>query len=229
MTVKIAGREINGIIYDLEGTMTSPGADDAIYIPARRQLARILLETQAENAELAAIEIKRTEYEVLAQSVGWHQAFCDLGGDTASYHGVTRNIDRTAGIVFNLQLCQQLELIRSAANLAILTRAMTATTHGICTKLLGNNWKDKFAATISPDSPGCPASKPDHQAFLFVMQQIGTAPEKTAMVGNSMVDDIIPAATLGMLPILIGEETEGPWELCIPRIEDLAAHIEFPT
>ena len=54
---------------------------------------------------------------------------------------------------------------------------------------------------FSPDVTG--AAKPDPAAFLAVLEKMKADPEETAMVGDSLENDILPAQSLGIKPILL--------------------------
>jgi len=54
---------------------------------------------------------------------------------------------------------------------------------------------------FSPDVTG--AAKPDPAAFLAVLEKMKADPEETAMVGDSLENDIFPAQSLGIKPILL--------------------------
>jgi len=49
----------------------------------------------------------------------------------------------------------------------------------------------------------CGAKKPDPKAFLAVLKKFQATPEETAMVGDSLENDVFPALALGMKAIFI--------------------------
>ena len=57
---------------------------------------------------------------------------------------------------------------------------------------------------FSPDVAG--AAKPDPAAFLAVLEKMKADPEETAMVGDSLENDILPAQSLGIKPILLDRD-----------------------
>lgn len=225
MTVLIVRREIDGLITDLEGTLTGKEQDDAIFVPARIEIARRLLTFSGQELSEESVREKECEYRELAMVIGWKPAYISLGGYPDDYHLITKSIDRSAGITFNPELYSMLESFRPHVSMGILTRATMSITEGICAKLLGDQWKCFFSAVVCGDTPGCPASKPDSRAFQFAANQMSVAEERTAMVGNNLVDDITPALKRGMLAIFVGDQKEGPWDIRISKVEELASII----
>lgn len=229
MTIKIGERDIDGVIADLEGTLTSREQDEAIFVPARIDIARTLLSISGRDLSEPLIQQKVEEYVHLANVIGWKPAFIEFGGDEGEFHRITRGIDRSAGIAFNSDVHQLLRDLRSRVRLGLLTRATPAITESICSKLLGAQWKELFSAVVCGDMPECPVSKPDPRAFQFTAGLLDVPLERIAMVGNTRVDDIIPAATLGMLTIFVGNQEEGPWDFRIERIEELKTIISISS
>jgi len=59
---------------------------------------------------------------------------------------------------------------------------------------------------FSPDVLGL--QKPDPEAFLAVLEKMQADPEETVMVGDSLENDILPALSLGIKPILLDRENK---------------------
>lgn len=228
MTIKIGERAIDGLIFDVEGTLYGREHNERIFSAARLEFARTLLGGDGETVEEQRVLRKRDEYVELAREVGWTQAYIKLGGDPEDYHRIIRNIDRTSGLERDDELYRMLDHLGAQAQLGLLTTAQVPIAESILEKLLGGHWQDLFNTVVCKDTPDCPAEKPDPRVFQFTLRQLGIAPERAAMVGDNLGDDILPAATLGMLTVLVGgEEKSGPWDLSIGRIEELSAHITY--
>ncbi len=62
---------------------------------------------------------------------------------------------------------------------------------------------------FSPDITG--VAKPDPAAFLAALEKMKADPEETAMAGDSLENDILPALSLGIKPILLdrGDKIKG--------------------
>lgn len=229
MTVKIGERDIDGVILDLEGTLTSREQDEAIFVPARLEIARTLLVASSRQLSDETIEAKEREYRELALAIGWKPAYVELGGHPDDYHAITRGIDRSAGITFNQELYSMFESFKPHVSLGLLTRATMSIAEGICVKLIGDQWKRFFSAVVCGDTPGCLASKPDPRAFQFAANQLSVAEERIVMVGNNLVDDIAPALKCGMLSIFVGDQKEGPWDIRISKVEELSSIISVSS
>lgn len=132
---------------------------------------------------------------------------------------------RSRHLSFNPRLKQTLDNLKaSPTKLGILTSAASRVTDNTCAKLLGDDWNDLFAVVVCEDSlPNI--QKPDSRTFQFALGKLVVVTERAAMVGDSIGDDILPAAALGMLTIYVGEE-EGIADLRISRIENLESLIK---
>jgi|GEM_PF-5617224 len=87
MTAKIAGREIDGLIFDVHGVFYDNRNKNQIFTPLQLSLAQSLLSGK-ENLSEGDVFSKRQEYVQLARQIGsWRRAFITMGG-------VSRNICR---------------------------------------------------------------------------------------------------------------------------------------
>lgn len=227
MTIKIGGRKINAIILDLERTLYPSKEADRIFASARKQLAVSLITKSGSAAELTdnVVNKKINDIVTLADQIGWSKAYRQLGGDLDFYHRTVRGIDRSSALKFNQGLHQMLSGLKDRVHLGLLTNATIPTAEAICTKVLGNKWRDLFHAVVCDGTPGCPAEKPDPRVFEFTLRKLGVVPERTAMVGDSLPDDIVPASNLGILTIYVGDQ-DGIGDLRISRVENLSTLID---
>lgn len=227
MSINIGERKIAAVILDLEKTLYPAEDADRIFSPARKQLAVALLSQPGITTEIpeSSVRKKVDEYATLSDQFGWSQAYLKLGGKIDVFHQVVRGIDRSNGLKLNPELHQMLDNLRVKVKLGLLTKATVPTAEAICTKILGDRWRDLFDAIVCDGAPGCPAEKPDPRAFEFTLGQLRVTAERTVMVGDSLPDDILPAAALGMLTIFVGDQ-EGIGDLRISCIEELAILIE---
>lgn len=214
MTVNIGERPIDAIILDLERTLYPPEEADRIFATARLRLVEALPANQDPQAKLEKLT-------TLADEIGWRQAYQQLGGSIDFYHQVVRGIDRSDGLQPNPHLGQMLADLRTQVKIGLLTKATVPTAEAICAKILGGKWQELFDAVVCDGTPGCPAEKPDPEAFKFILHQLGVVPEHAAMVGDSLADDVLSAAALGLVTVKVGGEKVGPWDLHINRIEEL--------
>lgn len=229
MTIRIGAREIDGLLFDVDGTFYGKEEHDRIFDAVQRQLAIALLAASG-NVEPSDDEIRlmKSKYLGKVAEIGkWQQSFIGLGGGPDQYRILAGNADRSRHLNFNPELRLTLGKIKALpTKLGILTSAATEVTKNTCRKLLGDDWNNLFEVVVCEDSLLSNVQKPDLRAFQFANEKLGVSPERVAMVGDSVGDDILPAAALGMLTIFVGEE-EGIGDLDISRIEDLKTLINF--
>lgn len=227
MTFRIHKREIDGILFDVDGTLYGKNEHDRIFDAIQRQLAIALLAASGKPKPIDdEIELTRNNYLKKVAEIGkWQRAFIELGGSPDQYRTLAANADRSRHLNFNPELRLTLDKIKALpTKLGILTSAVSGVTGNTCRKLLGDDWKNLFEAIICEDSLPLNIQKPDLRAFQFANEKLGVSPERVAMVGDSLGDDILPAAALGMLTIYVGDQN-GIGDLRISRIEDLQALI----
>ena len=231
MTVRMRGREIDGILFDVDGTFYGKPEHDRIFDAIQCQLAVALLAVSG-NFEPSTdeIELMRSSYLSKVAEIGkWQQSFLDLGGSPDQYRILAADADRSRHLSFNPELKLTLEELKtSPAKLGILTSAKTEVTENTCRKLLGDGWNNLFETVVCEDSLPGNIQKPNLLAFQFAIEKLDLSPEKVAMVGDSVGDDLMPAATLGMLTVYVGEKTDFG-DFSISRIGDLKTLIEIPN
>ena len=223
MTVRVGDREIDGFLFDVDGTLYGKKEHDRIFDAIQCQLAVALLAVSG-NFEPSTdeIELTRSSYLSKVAEIGkWQRAFIELGGSPDQYRVLAANADRSKHLSFNPELRLTLEKLKtSPAKLGILTSAKTEVTINTCNKLLGDDWNNLFSAVVCEDSLPSNIQKPDLRVFQFANEKLGVNPERVAMVGDSIGDDILPACALGMLTIYIGDQ-DGRADINIKRIEEL--------
>lgn len=224
MTVKIRGREIDGIIVDVHGVFYDNRNKDQIFTPLQLSLARSLLSGKQDPTEDDVL-LKRQEYANLAHKIGsWRRAFIVLGGNEARYLNAIGSIDWTGKFVRNQELVDLLYRLNSTVAVGILSGGLTSMSEPICSQILGTDWRRLFQATVFDDTTGLPAKKPDKKAFLHTVQLMKVETARAAVIDDSPVA-VVSAAALGMLTIYVGDQ-EGIGDLRISRIEDLKNLIE---
>jgi putative hydrolase of the HAD superfamily len=89
-------------------------------------------------------------------------------------------------------------------------------------KLETLGWQDVFDVALVTGE--LPAGKPDEAAFRALLDELGTAPEETAYVGDDVDADVSGAAAAGLVPIQVtfegGPEPDPRAAVHLPR-EDL--------
>ncbi len=86
---------------------------------------------------------------------------------------------------------------------------------------------DVFAAIVTSGAVGY--RKPHPLVFDLAARQLGVQPENAVVVGDSYDEDIVPAAGLGMIPVLKLNEREpdSDWVLARYQIASLAALLQL--
>lgn len=229
MTVRIGEREIDGFLFDVDGTFYGKEEHDLIFDAVQLHLAVALLAASGKSeASDDEIRLMKSKYLGKVAEIGrWQRAFIELGGSPDQYRILAGDADRSRHLNFNPELRLTLGKIKALpTKLGILTSAATEVTKNTCRKLLGNDWNNLFEVVVCEDSLPLNVQKPDLRAFQFANEKLGTSPERVAMVGDSIGDDILPAAALGMFTVFVGEKLDGPWDLRLNRIEELENLIE---
>lgn len=224
MTARIGEREIDGFLFDVDGTFYGKEEHDRIFDAVQLQLAVALLAASGKS-EPSDDEIRsmRSKYlEKVAEIGKWQRAFIELGGSPDQYRILAGDADRSRHLNFNPELRLTLGKIKALpTKLGILTSARTEVTTNTCRKLLGDDWNNLFEVVVCEDSLPSNIQKPDSRAFQFAIEKLDVNPEKVAMVGDSIGDDILPAAALGMFTVFVGEKSDGSADIKINRIEEL--------
>ena len=228
MTVRVGDREIDGFLFDVDGTLYGKKEHGRIFDAIQLQLAVALLATSG-KPELSDDEISlmRSKYlGKVAETGKWQRSFIELGGSPDQYRILAGDADRSRHLNFNPELRLTLGKIKALpTKLGILTSAKTEVTKNTCRKLLGDDWNNLFEAVVCEDSLPSNIQKPDLRAFQFANEKLGVSPERVVMVGDSIGDDLLPAATLGMLTVYVGEKAD-IGDLRISRIENLQVLID---
>ncbi|WP_058827684.1 HAD family hydrolase [Haloferax sp. Q22] len=85
-------------------------------------------------------------------------------------------------------------------------------------------WRDHFDTALVTGA--LPAGKPDGRAFRALLDDLGTEPEETVYVGDSVHHDIAGAHDAGMLPVqVLGEGCDDPDPRAVAHIH----HDDLPT
>jgi HAD superfamily hydrolase (TIGR01549 family) len=87
---------------------------------------------------------------------------------------------------------------------------------------------DVFEAVMAAGEAGY--RKPHPRVFALAAEQLGVRPEQAVVVGDSYESDIVPAAGLGMAPVLkLNERAPDPrWQLARYQVSTLAALLDLP-
>lgn len=218
MTIRIHEREIDGVVFDIHGTLY--GNKDEVFAPIQLELSRLLLR-EKENHSDNDILSKRREYIGLASQIGsWRRAYIALGGNESEYLRVFRENKMDKKLKRNKELIELIEQLHSMAVVGILSGGLDSMAEPICTQVLGANWRKLFETIVFDDTPNLPGKKSDSKAFLYTLQLMKVEPSRAAMVGDSLTRDILPAAALGMMTIYVGDK-DGSADIKINRIEEL--------
>jgi putative hydrolase of the HAD superfamily len=119
------------------------------------------------------------------------------------------------------------ELKKFGLKLAIIT---DADSYHALARLTRVGLLDSFDALIAADTTG--TKKPDPAHFLFALQALGTRPEESLVVGDSIRRDIVPAHKLGLKTAYASygdwrpaEKMDHCFDLKLKVFSDLLGHI----
>ncbi|HFI0174966.1 TPA: HAD family hydrolase [Streptococcus suis] len=118
------------------------------------------------------------------------------------------------GIHPNYQLIEKLKNLKKKYTVCILTNGKSDEQ---LEKIKRCKFYDLLPYYISDDIG---YEKPDEEAFWFVLNKLGSTPSETLMVGDSVTNDIFPAAKLGLQTCYIGKEHSNSADYAFKNIEE---------
>ena len=206
-------RAIDTVLFDLDDTLHD---DTAAYRAAARGVADTVAQQHGIDAQALADAYERAATafwtaltaEHLTRAIGderermWHEALCAVGLDDRPL--ALRCADgyvRARADVLALSpgaLGVLVALRERGCKLGLVTNGFAATHHDKIDRLGLRELMDGF---FLADEVGM--VKPDPQLFLHACRALGSAPERTAMVGDRYDRDIRGAHELGMFTVLI--------------------------
>jgi HAD superfamily hydrolase (TIGR01549 family) len=204
---------VRGVLFDVDFTLCRPGpelsADRYARIAARHG---ITLDTgrHDEAREAAALNLKRHP-ELLHDETIWHrfteEIFIGMGGPEAIASECATEIEQGWEVSENFELFEDVLAVLDelrAANLRI--------------GLVSNGIRDlgEFVAHHRLDVDAAVGSrahgrvKPHPTIFQAALELLGTTPEESVMVGDSLEEDVEGARALGMRAILVDRDDRHP-------------------
>ena len=211
-------RELTAVVFDLDDTLHD---DTRAYQSAAREIAEEIAAAHGVDAEklLAAFIDSSSRYwralsaDHLLTPISvsrlemWTSALQAVGvADEATIHTATRRYAECRRKYYSpfpgaLQLLDALR--KRGMKLGLITNGF-AETHYEKLELLG--LERAFDAVLCADEVGM--VKPDPRIFLHACELLGTAPEKTAMVGDRYFRDISGAREAGMFTVYLDVHQE---------------------
>lgn len=119
-----------------------------------------------------------------------------------------------SGIQPNLQLINRLKILKKKYKICILTNGKAVEQ---LEKIKRCKFYNLLPYYISEDIG---FEKPEEQAFLFVLKEIGSSPSETLMVGDSITNDIQPATKLGIQTCYIGRKLNNCADYAFNNIDE---------
>jgi HAD superfamily hydrolase (TIGR01549 family) len=200
---------LRAVLFDVDFTLCRPGpelsADRYVRVAARHGVE---LDTAGYEAarEAAAVDLKRHP-ELLHDETIWHafteDIFVRMGGPTEIASECATEIERGWEESENFELYEDV--------LPVLEELRA---HSLKLGLVSNGIRDlsKFVAhhrldvDAIVDSRSHGRVKPHPTIFRAALERLGVAPEETAMVGDSLAEDVEGARAIGMRAILVDRE-----------------------
>ena len=111
-------------------------------------------------------------------------------------------------------------------------RLVVITNRPLTPKIVGRELRDQglpevFEGIVTSGEVGF--RKPHPLVFESAIRQLGVQPDEAVVVGDSYENDIVPAAKLGMVPVLKlnGREPDASWVLARYQVSSLAALLQL--
>ncbi len=182
---------MRALLFDLDETLYRSAAlraarDQAIIdaVAARRGIPR---------GEAAAA------YAAEKQGKPTVEALRSLGVPLEAFWRALASVDPRPYVPVDGSLRAMLIRLRAEHRLGILTNSPRAAADGVLAAL---GVRSLFDVVLGADD--VPAPKPSRAAFELALERLGSMPQDTVMIGNSVEKDVLPALALGMRAIRIG-------------------------
>ena len=217
---------IDGILFDLGGTLDGPGRpwvdrfvaayrEAGVAVPAERLRDACHAGTRAAYAEpsIAGYDLRAT----VAVHVGAQLAHLRV----ANPDGARRIVDLFVGST----------MAALDESRAVLERLARRYALGVVSNYSGNADRVLTDAgmgdllTVVVDSSVCGLSKPDPAIFALAVARLGVPAQRALFVGDSLAQDIVPARTAGLRTALVigpGAPPEtSPADVCVRTLGEL--------
>jgi FMN phosphatase YigB (HAD superfamily) len=206
---------LKAIIFDADNTLYKVANERAYskmfdYIAAQTHLDR----KQLENSWRA--QVKNVLQSIDAQNIEKRSREYSIGA-VLNHFGVndskSRKVTKVALNIFWKYVIEDLEFdANTAAIIAKLHKkyvlAIASDEYGKYLKMKLNSvfgdWKKYFKFLVSCETAG--TMKPSEKYFEIALVKLKATPDEAAVVGDSMIRDIIPAKILGIATVLVSED-----------------------
>jgi HAD superfamily hydrolase (TIGR01509 family) len=213
--LRMATRRLRGVIFDMDGTLTKPGAIDFARIRSRCGVppgVDILAHTNG-NKSLEAIVEEEEELGMqrLALMHDCHELFEWLYSTPLKRGLLTRNNE--SAMVRTVQLLRRSDGTVLAASEASASATATAASSNSSSSSSSSASSDAAAAAAAEHpfhimlSRSFTPTKPHPAPILHICAQWGLSPHEVVMVGDS-IDDVAAGRAAGALAVLIGDDEE---------------------
>ena len=182
------------VIFDFSGTL---GYYDSA--EHRRVFERLRDFNLPVNEEKAASRLAAVLPDYFSRAKSWQE----LADRIIQKLGIVLEADRRESLAAFLERKLAAKLFDDAQEVLALPQDKAILTLSGKFALAGIPGLSRFEI-FSPDVSGL--RKPDPAAFLAVLEKMQADPEETVMVGDSLENDILPALSLGIKPILLDRE-----------------------
>jgi putative hydrolase of the HAD superfamily len=224
--------DIEAVLFDVDFTLVRPGPElgPEGYRRAGERHGLALDPDRYGEARMRALEDLQLHPELEHDEEIWvaftRRVIEGMGGSGDAAQTLALEITRAWEVHGNFELYED-----------VLPVVEELRRHRLKVGLVSNTSRDlaEFVAHHALDVDATVASgahghvKPHRSIFDAVLAQLGVAPERAAMVGDSPADDIEGARALGMKAFLLDREGRHPeWEDALPNLFALPAALGLP-
>ena len=204
---------LRAVLFDVDFTLAKPGPElgPTGYVRVGERLGMKLDPSRYDEARAHAIQNLKRHPELVHDDEIWIVFMAEIvrgmGGDEARAYRCGRELSRAWSVSANFELYEDALPVLEDLRRHELKIGLVSNTGRDLAEFIVHHGLDVDAA-ISSGAHG--KVKPDPTIFLAVLRELDVRPERTAMVGDSIDDDVEGARQLGMSAFLLDRTASYP-------------------